>query len=121
MVVISGVFQSLAPAFQFLMEHWLSVIGANVHEHMEYTVDSCPVILVNGYCSGHAKVAGKLCGKSYNSSRNEWYCRLKIYAFMACKPDRLPVPLSVMTSGAAQHNLPAAKQIMENCLYLKQG
>ena len=38
----------LAPAFKFLAEHWLNVIGADVREHMEYIVESCPVILAKG-------------------------------------------------------------------------
>lgn len=43
------------------------------------------------------------------------------YAFVVRKPGRLPVPLSVMVSCAEQHDLPVAKQIMEDCLFLKQG
>ena len=58
----------LAPAFQALVEHWLSVIGVNLQEHMEYIMDSCPIILSKGPRSGHAKVAGELREKSYNSS-----------------------------------------------------
>ena len=111
----------LAPAFQVLAEHWLSIIGANVHEPMEYIVDSCPVILAKGPRSGHAKVAGELCGKSYNSSRQEWYYGMKLHVFAVRKPGRLPVPLSVMASGAPQHDLPVAKQIVEDSLCLKRG
>ena len=111
----------LAPAFQVLAEHWLSVIGANVHEPVEYIVDSCPVILAKGPRSGHAKVAGELCGKSYNSSRQEWYYGLKLHVFAARKSGRLPVPLSVMASGAPQHDLPVAMQIVEDSLCLKRG
>ena len=112
---------SLAPAFQVLAEHWLSIIGANVHEPMEYIVDSCPVILAKGPRSGHAKVAGELCRKSYNSSRQEWYYGMKLHVFAVRKPGRLPVPLSVMASGAPQHDLPVAKQIVEDSLCLKRG
>ena len=36
----------LVPAFQMLAEHWLYIIGVNLHEHMEYIVDSCPIILI---------------------------------------------------------------------------
>lgn len=38
----------LAPAFQALAEQWLSVIGVGVQEHMEYIVDSCPVMKYEG-------------------------------------------------------------------------
>ena len=40
---------------------------------------------------------------------------------MAHRPSRLPVPLSLMASGTAQHNLQAAKQILEDHLVLMQG
>ena len=42
----------LAPAFQALAEHWLSVIGVGLCEHREYIVDSCPIILAKGSRSG---------------------------------------------------------------------
>ena len=88
---------------------------------MEYIVDSCPIILAKGPRSGYAKVAGDLCEKSYNSSRKEWYYGMKLHAVVARNPGCLPVPLSLLASGAAQHDLPAAKQILEDHLVLKHG
>ena len=111
----------LAPAFQALAEIWLSVIGVNLPEHMEYIVDSCPIILAKGPRSGQGKVARELCEKSYNSSRKEWYYGIKLHAVVARKPGRLPIALSLMASGAAVHDLPAAKQIMEDHLFLRPG
>ena len=111
----------LAPAFQALAEQWLGVIGVDLQEHMEYIVDSCPIILAKGPRSGHAKVARELCEKSYNSSRKEWYYGMKLHTVVARRPGRLPVPVSLMASGAAQHDLPAAKQIIEDFAALKPG
>ncbi len=111
----------LAPAFQTLAEVWLSAIGTNLHEHKEYIIDSCPIILSKGPRSGHAKVANELCEKSYNSSRKEWYYGIKLHAVVARNPGHLPVPLSLIASGAAQHDLTAAKQIMEDNLSLNSG
>ena len=111
----------LVPAFQTLAEHWLYIIGVNLHEHMEYIVDSCPIILAKGPRSGHAKVAQELCEKSYNSSRNEWYYGIKLHAVVSHRSGHLPIPLSLMVSGAAQHDLPVAKQILEDHLVLKHG
>ena len=111
----------LAPAFQALAEIWLSAIGVDLPEDMEYIVDSCPVILAKGPRSGQGKVAPELCEKSYNSSRKEWYYGIKLHAVVARRPGRLPVPLSLMASGAAQHDLPAAKQIVENHLSPRPG
>ena len=111
----------LAPAFQALAEIWLTAIGVDLQEHMEYIVDSCPIILAKGPRSGQGKVARELCEKSYNSSRKEWYYGIKLHAVVARKPGSLPIPLSLMASGAAQHDLPAAKQIMEDHFFLRSG
>ena len=102
----------LAPVFQALAEHWLCIIGVDLGGISEYIVDSCPVILAKGSRSGHAKAARELCEKSYNSSRKEWYYGLKLHAVVARGPGQLPVPLSLMASGAALHDLPAAKRIL---------
>ena len=40
---------------------------------------------------------------------------------MARKPGLLPIPVSLMASGAAQHALPAAKQIIEDHASLMPG
>ena len=40
---------------------------------------------------------------------------------VARKPGHLPIPVSLMTSGAAQHDLPAAKRIVEDHASLKPG
>lgn len=71
--------------------------------------------------SGQVRVARELCEESYNSSRNEWYYDLKLHAVVARRPGLLPLPLSLMASGAAQHNLPAAKHYLEDHLPLRLG
>ncbi len=40
---------------------------------------------------------------------------------MARRPGQLPLPLSLMVSGTAQHDLPAAKKIFEDHLPLRHG
>ena len=111
----------LAPAFQALAEIWLHAIGVDWNEQREYIVDSCPIILAKGPRSGHGKVARELCEKSYNSSRKEWYYGMKLHAIVVRRPGCLPLPLSLMASGAAQHDLPAAKQILKDHIVLRQG
>ena len=111
----------LAQTFRALTEVWLNAIGLPWRENSEYIVDSCPILLAKGPRSGHAKVAGQLCEKSYNSSRKEWYYGMKLHAVVARRPGCLPLPLSLMTSGAALHDLPAAKKILEDHIFLKQG
>ena len=46
---------------------------------------------------------------------------MKLHAVVARKPGLLPVPLSLLISGAAQHDLPAAKRIMEDHIALRPG
>ena len=46
---------------------------------------------------------------------------MKLHAVVARRPGCLPLPLSLMASGAALHDLPAAKQILEDHIFLKQG
>ena len=111
----------LASAFQALAEQWLRVIGGSLQASVGYLMDSCPIILAKGPRSGQAKVASELCEKSYNSSRKEWYYGIKLHVIAARNPGHLPIPLCLMASGAAQHDLPAAKQILEDYLVLKQG
>ena len=96
-------------------------IGVDWNESKEYIVDSCPIILAKGPRSSRGKVARELCKKSYNSSRKEWYYGMKLHAVVARRPGCLPLPLSLMASGAAQHDLPAAKQILEDHIVLKRG
>jgi len=111
----------LVPVFQALAEVWLSAIGVDWNVGKEYIVDSCPIILAKGTRSGHAKVAREFCEKSYNSSKKEWYYGIKLHAVVARRPGRLPFPLSLMVSGAVQHDLPVARQILDDHIFLKQG
>ena len=104
----------LAPAFQALAEEWLTVILKKEVENTTYIVDSCPVILAKGPRSGYAKVAGELCAKSYNSSRKEWYYGVKLHAFVARKPGRLPAPMGLFLSGAAVHDLESIPKLTMN-------
>ena len=46
---------------------------------------------------------------------------MKLHAVVAKRPGSLPLPLSLMASGAARHDLPAAKQILEDHIVLKQS
>ena len=46
---------------------------------------------------------------------------MKLHAIVVRRPGCLPLPLSLMATGAAQHDLPAAKQILKDHIVLKQG
>ena len=111
----------LAPAFQALAEKWLSIVIERKAGNTTYIVDSCPIILAKGPRSGHAKGAGELYEKSYNSSRKEWYYGVKLHAFVVRKTGHLPAPIALFLSGAAVHDLTAAKQLLRNHRILSSG
>ena len=62
-----------------------------------------------------------MCEKSYNSSRKEWYYGVKLHAFVVRKTGHLPVPIALFLSGAAVHDLKAAKQIQQDSRPLPPG
>jgi len=104
----------LAPAFQALTEIWLEQLPDDLDLDWDFLVDSCPIILVKQARSGHAKVAPEICGKSYNSSRDEYYYGVKLHAFAQRNSDRLPSPRALMIAPAPEHDLTAAKQVMRD-------
>lgn len=46
---------------------------------------------------------------------------MKLHAVVVRRFGRLPLPVSLMFSGASQHDLPAVKQILEDHANLKSG
>jgi len=90
--VFSHRLSELAPAFQALTEIWLEQLPEGLDLDRDVLVDSCPIILAKQARSGHAKVASGICGKSYNSSRDEYYYGVKLHAFAQRNPGRLPLP-----------------------------
>ncbi len=75
----------LAPAFQALTEIWLEQLPDDPDLDWGFLVDSCPIILAKQARSGRAQVAPEICGKSYNSSRDEYYYGVKLHAFCPTK------------------------------------
>lgn len=105
----------LAPALQSLAGIWMDQISAMTGTEMTYVVDSCPIILAKQKRSSHAKIAPELCDKGYNPSRNEYYYGVKLHTFAARHTGTLPTACAMMLSCASEHDLSAAKQIMDAC------
>lgn len=61
----------LAPVLTRLLESWMDMVSAASEAGMNYTVDSCPIMLAGSYRSSHAKIVSEICSKSYNSTRKE--------------------------------------------------
>ncbi len=105
---------ALAPAFQALTEIWLEQLPDGLDLDRDFLVDSCPIILAKQARSGRAKVASEICGKSYNSSRDEYYYGVKLHAFAQRNPGCLPSPKALMIAPAPEHDLATAKQVMRD-------
>ena len=58
--------------------------GGDLAEHLDYIVDSCPIILAKGPCSGRTRV-----------------CPSIVRAIVARISGRLPIPVSLMAFGPA--------------------
>ncbi len=104
----------LAPAFQALTEIWLEQLPDDPDLDWDFLVDSCPIILAKQARSGRAQVAPEICGKSCNSSRDEYYYGVKLHAFAQRNPGGLPPPKALMIAPAPEHDLTIAKQSMRD-------
>jgi len=61
-------------------------------------------------------------GSQFTSTdRREWYYGVKLHAFVAQRPGQLPAPIALFLSGAAVHDLTAAKQIRRDNHILSAG
>lgn len=56
-----------------------------------------------------------MCDKGYNSSKKEYYYGIKLHVFAARHTGTLPTARAMMCSPASQHDLPVAKQMMDEC------
>ena len=111
----------LAPVLSSLAQTWLEMISVPSKGSNSFAVDSCPIMLAARSRSSHAKVASEICSKSYNATRKEWYYGVKLHAFVARHSGTLPTPCALMVSTASEHDLHAAKQIMESCQPVQGG
>lgn len=111
----------LAPAFQALAQIWMNQVNSKVLDEYSYVLDSCPIILAKQARSSSAKVAKEICNKSYNSSRKEWYYGAKLHAFASRHTKKLATPCAMMLGKAAEHDLTAAKVMMDECQPFRHG
>lgn len=104
----------LAPAFETLACRLICDLFSCGVSNADLLVDSMPVIVSKGRRSGSAKVARELCSKTYCASREEWYYGLKLHALAASRPQAVPFPCSAAVTTASEHDLPCARQMVEN-------
>lgn len=101
----------LSEAICVLCSEWMGQlhVDASVSSHL---MDSMPVVLAKGTRSSAAKVAPELCGKSYCSSQKMWYYGVKLHLLGQKRFERLPVPIYMEVTPAAEHDLDVAKQVL---------
>lgn len=106
----------IAGAFRALAEIWMEerLQELDQQQPRNYAVDSCPIMLACRSNSTGAKVAGTVCNKSFNATRQEWYYGVKLHAFVRLKPGKLPIPCALNISKASLCDLWAARQIVQD-------
>ena len=87
--------------------------------HNDFVNDSIPIIVANEKRSGSAKAAGELCNKSYCASKNIWYYGVKLHTVAQCNHKSLPTPALMMVSKASEHDLPVAKQLLDDAVNMR--
>ena len=106
-------FGDLSMAFARLAECLIDNRKSDGYDLNSLIVDSLPIWLARLGRADHAKVAREICGKTYNSSRKEWYYGVKLHAVVQDRHKTLPTLLVAHLSPANAHDLPNAKQAME--------
>ena len=101
-------------AFAKLAECFINNRLGDGYDLCSLVIDSMPISLAKLSRADHAKVAQELCGKAYNSSRKEWYYGVKLHAVVHDRFKRLPALMLAFLSPANVHDLPCAKQAMDN-------
>ena len=103
----------LCTAFSALSECLLRDQKQDAYALTTLMVDSLPIALAKLGRADHAKVAREICAKTRNSSRKEWYYGVKLHAIVQNRQGKVPALLIAMLSPANDHDLPVAKQIVE--------
>ena len=103
----------LADAFKELANLLLCGLGLD-SEHSDFVNDSMPIILAGQKRSGRAKVANELCSKTFCASKGIWYYGIKLHVIAQCNYKSLPTPAIMTISKASRHDLPVAKEMLDD-------
>ena len=104
----------LSPAFAALAERLIEEKRPDARDMYVLLVDSLPIMLAKGSRASRAKVARELCAKTYCASRDQWYYGMKLHMVGQKRQGTLPFPRFLFATEASCHDLPAAKQILED-------
>ena len=103
----------LSDAFKALASALLQNLDMDP-SHADHVIDSMPIVLAGAKRSGRAKVAGDHCSKSYCASKDMWYYGVKLHTVAQCNYKALPTPAVMSVSKASEHDLPVAKEMLDD-------
>ena len=91
-------------------------IENKIHDFRENTllVDSLPIVMAKAFRSINAKVAKELADKSYCASKDLHYHGVKLHVFAQDVDNSIPIPSIIKLTKASEHDLTAAREIIEN-------
>ena len=108
----------LADAFKALADILLCGLGLD-SDHCDFANDSMPIVVAGSKRSGRAKVASKICSKGYCASKDMWYYGVKLHTVAQCNYKALPTPAIMTVSKASEHDLPVAKEMLDNAMNMR--
>jgi hypothetical protein len=103
----------LADAIKVLASISIQDIGIDT-SHNDFVIDSIPIVVAGEKRSGIAKTASELCSKGYCASKNMYYYGIKLHTLAQCNHKMMPTPVMMMISKASAHDLPIAKEMLDD-------
>lgn len=104
----------LVPAFSAIAQRLIEKKTMEAIDMNILLADSMPIVLAKASRSGSAKVARGLCTKTYNASRKQWYYGVKVHVVAHKRYHTLPYPYLMFVSEASCHDLPVARQMLQD-------
>ena len=101
----------LADTFKALANIMINALGMDA-SHIDYSIDSIPVVVAGSKRSSRAKTASELCDKGYCASKSMWYYGIKLHTLAQCNYKAMPTPALMSVSKASEHDLPVAKEML---------
>ena len=103
----------LADSFKALADVLLRGLRLD-SEHCDFVNDSMPIVVAGSNRSGRARVADEICNKGYCASKDMWYYGVKFHTVAQCNYKTLPTPAIMTISKASEHDLPIAKEMLDD-------
>lgn len=109
---------SLAPAFELLVDALLQRAHPQLAGADDRVIDSLPVILARSSRATNARVAREIADKTFCPSKNLWYHGVKLHVQAVRRCRLLPLPERIYLTEASCHDLTALRQMnlrLGNC------